>query len=1508
MRGYIREGLRGAGIWALIVLGALFFSCEQAAGPVIPKPEETPEITEPGETPEPVKYRAAANGVNGEEDSTVILFSFDEDVTDLKAGDLSLVNGGGDTGGRVIKKALAGSGKEWSLGITVQDAGSVTVVINREDIEEGAKAVTVYKAAETIRISYNAAADGGGKRVSSAINFTFGAAIAELSAEDLTIAGDTGRVATGALSGSGQNWFLGITVEIPGDIKVGIAREGIETGERAVTVYKPAAYSIATDGGDGEATSTKIEFTFNAEISGLTAGDIGIAPAEYATKGTLAGNGASWVLEITALKAGDVQVKINKDGIEDRERTATLYLYDKPIGYTAAANGVNGEEDSTAIALNFDADVADLRASQISIVNGEGETGGRAVRGALAGSGKQWTLGIATEKAGSVTVRINRAGIEAGEKPVTVYKEQEQTLVSYNAVANGNGRRASTGINFTFGAAVRELTAEDIVLSDGAGRVAKGALSREGQSWSLGIAVETPGDIKVNITRDGIEAGEKTVTVYKPAAYSITADGTADTASSTKIDFSFNADIAGLTTGEISISPADSVTVGALTGGGSSWSLGITALRAGEIRVRINKDGIEDGEKTATIHQYSPVSYTAAANGVNGTEDSTAIVFSFDKDIADLGVEHVNLVNGTGRVVTGSLTGSGRRWTLGIAVEAAGSVRVAIHKTGVEDGERTVGVYKAAEQTLVSYLATADGGSRRASSAISFSFGEAVALAGADISVSAGTGRVAKGALSGSGKNWSLGIAVETPGDIRVAINRAGIEAGEKTVTVHKPITYEAAADITGGAEPSGRIIFIFSEAVEGLNFGNIGCADAGGSAYPMELSGAGQEWSLTIITIKTGDIRIGIERDGIDEEEKTVGVYKPEEAPPEVAVKTGITVISPPEITLYAKNQSFDLTGLEVGWAYSDGSVEAMAGGYQVDEPDMGKAGPKLIYVRAGGYQTYFAINVLNSEKILTHISVEGPTNKIQEFGKEFDKTGLVVTGHYHDGTSSSLTSLAAIMGYDKYKRGPQNVNVRVNGKNAALEGISTRIGDGAAVSINRIERYFGSNNNIQKSNYKDIYLKGEAMTPRGSNIMLYVAPSGQWGSFYSSTFILSLDNGGLLEEDFDSLTGYSPYQTGWQTCSITVDGRRMSFYVRVMDVVPAVWFDYGYVRHAGDPTGHGPGAGKYYAKPDETLVIAPVRYLLGYNADHSDVGASYSWTVSGDHASRTWTTSNGGGLLHITPKTAGTYTITVSVTGREYVSGSTVTKTTTTELICYDTPLSAGTFASPLRNFAAGQFARGGNGFGWSLGAFGGYEVWTVEHQPSYYIKGNPFAAWLEAGVVWIQEDRNGNGLPDEMWHELRGGDDDDPAWRDYVTRRYAITYYQGDGTAAQQGTSDATASYWVDSKGRAGILPSAFPSKWGVTGDWATYTGTLLRDNGNTTGGYSGLSEMYGYVDAMNSTFYVNKAMSADGTPVSLSAVKFIKVHTGVLRYGGIFGEVSTEIKQADFLGQQSDFPDP
>jgi hypothetical protein len=563
----------------------------------------------------------------------------------------------------------------------------------------------------------------------------------------------------------------------------------------------------------------------------------------------------------------------------------------------------------------------------------------------------------------------------------------------------------------------------------------------------------------------------------------------------------------------------------------------------------------------------------------------------------------------------------------------------------------------------------------------------------------------------------------------------------------------------------------------------------------------------------------------------------------------------------------------------------------------------PKRIKVSAGGYETSFNIQVFDSDKVLVSLSVSGQYKTVQDFGLPFDRTGLVVTGSYSDGSTQNLTNYAAITGYDPYTRGPQNAGVKANGKTAAIPGVTTRIGDNAKVSV-YAPSWSGIANMVRDA-YRAVYIKGEAIRPENCNIRLTVSPGGG-----APPVILSYANGKITREEIAGITGYNPNQVGKQTARFTLDGRSFDLNLMVIDTEPEVWFDYGYMRHAGDPEGAGKRAGisegKYYAKPGETVILAPVRYLVGYNADHSDAGASYTWTVSGG----SWNTSGSGEFLHFTPPAAGTYDIGVSITGKSYVTGGSVTKTASTKVVCFDGSPPGVKIKLKVADYAPGQFTESGSGYGWSLGSIGGYTVWSVEHRPSYTINGNAFADWREAGIVWVQEDRNGNGLPDETWYEIKGSDDDS-GMRNQITRRYAIRWFEASGGAVVNEHGHTLREiYWTDCRGRGSYFPGGWPVNWGVTGNWVTYTCTLLRDDGRPQDSGVSLSGLSGYVDAINEIFYINKAIDIAGNPVTLKAVRFVKVQTAIFSYGGVtgVGDISTEITYGDFIGTTTDFPKP
>ncbi|MDR1318421.1 MAG: bacterial Ig-like domain-containing protein, partial [Treponema sp.] len=89
--------------------------------------------------------------------------------------------------------------------------------------------------------------------------------------------------------------------------------------------------------------------------------------------------------------------------------------------------------------------------------------------------------------------------------------------ITWTAQVNGEaGTATSTAITITFSRAPEELAAGDITLTPGTGAADKGALSGAGTTRTLALnSVSKEGTVKLAVTREGIESGEKTVTLFK---------------------------------------------------------------------------------------------------------------------------------------------------------------------------------------------------------------------------------------------------------------------------------------------------------------------------------------------------------------------------------------------------------------------------------------------------------------------------------------------------------------------------------------------------------------------------------------------------------------------------------------------------------------------------------------------------------------------------------------------------------------------------------------------------------------------------------------------------------------------------------------------------------------------------------------------------------------------------------------------------------------------------------
>ena len=218
-------------------------------------------------------------------------------------------------------------------------------------------------------------------------------------------------------------------------------------------------------------------------------------------------------------------------------------------------------------------------------------------------------------------------------------------------------------------------------------------------------------------------------------------------------------------------------------------------------------------------------------------------------------------------------------------------------------------------------------------------------------------------------------------------------------------------------------------------------------------------------------------------------------------------------------------------------------------------------------------------------------------------------------------------------------------------------------------------------------------------------------------------------------------------------------------------------------------------------------------------------------------------------------------------------------------------------------------------SLGGFGGYIVVGFDHSIDNSgdydlgVLGNSFSGSSEPGIVWVMQDENGNGLPDDTWYELAGSE----TGKAETIRNYEVTYYRPSGASMPV--------QWTDNQGNSGEVDylSQFHRQeyyyplW-IEADSYTLRGTCLAPrnyDASGNGSYWVNAEYdWGYADnfspvdregegdnsnavANTNHFKISNAIDIDGEPISLGFIDFVKVQCGVNTKSGWLGEVSTEV---------------
>ncbi|MFI3292215.1 MAG: PKD-like domain-containing protein [Rikenellaceae bacterium] len=200
-------------------------------------------------------------------------------------------------------------------------------------------------------------------------------------------------------------------------------------------------------------------------------------------------------------------------------------------------------------------------------------------------------------------------------------------------------------------------------------------------------------------------------------------------------------------------------------------------------------------------------------------------------------------------------------------------------------------------------------------------------------------------------------------------------------------------------------------------------------------------------------------------------------------------------------------------------------------------------------------------------------------------------------------------------------------------------------------------------------------------------------------------------------------------------------------------------------------------------------------------------------------------------------------------------------------------------------------------SLGAWGGSIVVGFDHSVEcsgdydIMIQGNATSTSSEPAIVMVMQDENGDGLPNDTWYELAGGES-------LFTSDYCITYYKP--------TTSSSSVAWLDNFGGSGSVSynnfhnqSSYYPAW-IAEDQLTIYGTRLESKAYQTdsGIWVNPPFEWGYADNYYNSesvnyFRISDAVNWRNESVALEYIDFVKIYTAVNDQVGMMGEVSSEI---------------
>lgn len=333
--------------------------------------------------------------------------NFSQSVTGLTASGITVTNG--------TKGAITGSGASYSLLVTPSAQGAVTCQVNADAAQNFSSIGNV--ASNTASVLYDSVAPAvsvtptGTATKGSPITFTitFSEPVTGFSSSSILVSNGT----KGSLTGSGATYMLPVTpagetlvscLVTAGAASDAAGNPSVVSNAASVTFDTTApSVSVMPTGGLPNSAPITFTITFSEAVTGFTASGISVTNA---TKGTLSGSGSVYTIPITPTGEGPFTCKVIAGAAQDAAGNSNTVsstvqiIYDiTPPTVSVTPSGTFAKNAPFVFSLSFSESVAGLTAAGVTVTNG--------TKGALTGSGANYSLQVTPTGEGLVTCQVN---------------------------------------------------------------------------------------------------------------------------------------------------------------------------------------------------------------------------------------------------------------------------------------------------------------------------------------------------------------------------------------------------------------------------------------------------------------------------------------------------------------------------------------------------------------------------------------------------------------------------------------------------------------------------------------------------------------------------------------------------------------------------------------------------------------------------------------------------------------------------------------------------------------------------------------------------------------------------------------------------------------------------------------------------------------------------------------------------------------------------------------------